>query len=111
MSSCRSDARAVRHSSAERKRDLHEGPVLRDTQGAGFRAGGGGSAACAAAASRPQIVAEAQIAQHVAIESSDEWLVGRSCISQGSMATLYETRTDRSLSSRTDEEVAELAAA
>ena len=47
----------------------------------------------------------------LAIEANDEWLVGRSYISQGSMATLYETRTDRSLSSQTDEEVAELAAA
>ena len=47
----------------------------------------------------------------LAIEANDEWLVGRNYISQGSMATLYETRTDRSLSSRTEEEVAELAAA
>jgi putative transposase len=47
----------------------------------------------------------------LAIEANDEWLVGRSYISQGSMATLYETRTDRSISSRSDEEVAELAAA
>jgi hypothetical protein len=36
---------------------------------------------------------------------------GRSYISQGSMATLYETPTDRTLSPKTDEEVAELAAA
>jgi putative transposase len=47
----------------------------------------------------------------LAIEANDEWLVGRSYISQGSMATLYETRTDRTLSPKTDEEVAELAAA
>jgi putative transposase len=47
----------------------------------------------------------------LAIEANDEWLVGRSYISQGSMATLYETRTDGSLSSRSEEEVAELAAA
>jgi putative transposase len=47
----------------------------------------------------------------LAIEANDEWLVGRSYISQGSMATLYETRTDGSLSSRPEEEVAELAAA
>jgi hypothetical protein len=31
----------------------------------------------------------------LAIEANDEWLVGRSYISQGSMATLYESRTDR----------------
>jgi putative transposase len=47
----------------------------------------------------------------LAIEANDEWLVGRSYISQGSMATLYETRTDRPLSPRSEEEVAELAAA
>jgi len=47
----------------------------------------------------------------LAIEANDEWLVGRSYISKGSMATLYETRADRSLSSRSDEEVTELAAA
>jgi transposase-like protein len=48
----------------------------------------------------------------LAIEANDEWLVGRSYISQGSMATLYETRTDRTLSSEiNDKEVAELAAA
>jgi putative transposase len=48
----------------------------------------------------------------LAIEANDEWLVGRSYISQGSMATLYETRTDRTLSSEiNDKEVTELAAA
>jgi transposase-like protein len=48
----------------------------------------------------------------LAIEANDEWLVGRSYISQRSMATLYETRTDRTLSSEiNDKEVAELAAA
>ena len=47
----------------------------------------------------------------LAIEANDEWLVGRSYISLGSMATLYESRTDRSLSFGSEEEVAELAAA
>ena len=47
----------------------------------------------------------------LAIEANDEWLVGRSYISRGSMATLYETQTDRSLSPRSEQEVAELAAA
>ena len=47
----------------------------------------------------------------LAIEANDEWLVGRSYISRGSMATLYETRIDRPLSPRSEEEVAELAAA
>jgi putative transposase len=47
----------------------------------------------------------------LAIEANDEWLVGRSYISQGSMATLYDPRADRTLSPKTDEEVAELAAA
>ena len=47
----------------------------------------------------------------LAIEANDECLVGRSYISRGSMATLYETRTDKSLSSGSEEEVAELAAA
>ncbi len=47
----------------------------------------------------------------LAIEANDEWLVGRSYISQGSMATLDERRVDRTLSPETKEEVAELAAA
>ena len=47
----------------------------------------------------------------LAIEANDEWLVGRSYISQGSMATLYETQADRTLSPKTDEEVAKLAVA
>ncbi|MDP8909210.1 MAG: transposase, partial [Chloroflexota bacterium] len=48
----------------------------------------------------------------LAIEANDEWLVGRSYISQGSMATLYETRTDRTLSTEIDDkEVTELTAA
>jgi putative transposase len=47
----------------------------------------------------------------LAIEANDEWLVGRSYISQGSMATLYDKQSDGSLSSRPEEEVAELAAA
>jgi putative transposase len=47
----------------------------------------------------------------LAIEANDEWLVGRSYISQGSMATLYETQTNTSLSSRSEEDVPELAAA
>jgi putative transposase len=47
----------------------------------------------------------------LAIEANDEWLVGRSYISQGSMATLYETRVDRTLSTDIDDkEVTELAA-
>jgi hypothetical protein len=47
----------------------------------------------------------------LAIEANDEWLVGRSYISLGSMATLYDTRSDGSLSFESEEEVAELAAA
>ena len=47
----------------------------------------------------------------LAIEANDEWLVGRSYISRGSMATLYETQTDGSLSSRSEQEVPELATA
>jgi putative transposase len=48
----------------------------------------------------------------LAIEANDEWLVGRSYISQGSMATLYETRVDRTLSPDiNDKEVTELTAA
>ena len=47
----------------------------------------------------------------LAIEANDEWLVGRSYISQGSMATLYETQTDTTPPSRSEEEVPELAAA
>jgi transposase-like protein len=47
----------------------------------------------------------------LAIEANDEWLVGRSYISLGSMATLYDNRSDRSLPPRSEEEVAELAAA
>jgi putative transposase len=48
----------------------------------------------------------------LAIEANDEWLVGRSYISQGSMATLYDSRADRTLSHDiNDKEVTELAAA
>jgi putative transposase len=47
----------------------------------------------------------------LAIEANDEWLVGRSYISQGSMQALYDTQSDGSLSLRSKEEVAELAAA
>ena len=47
----------------------------------------------------------------LAIEANDEWLVGRSYISKGSMALLYDEQFDRSLSPRSEEEVAELAAA
>jgi transposase-like protein len=48
----------------------------------------------------------------LAIEANDEWLVGRSYISQGSMATLYDRRTDRTISPDiNDKEVSELAAA
>jgi len=47
----------------------------------------------------------------LAIEANDEWLVGRSYISQGSMATLYESRSDGSLAFGSEEDVAELAAA
>ena len=47
----------------------------------------------------------------LAIEANDEWLVGRSYISQGSMATLYDNRSDGSLAFGSEEEVAELTAA
>ena len=47
----------------------------------------------------------------LAIEANDEWLVGRSYISRGSMTTLYETRSEKTLPPRTEEEVTELAAA
>jgi putative transposase len=48
----------------------------------------------------------------LAIEANDEWLVGRSYISQGSMATLYETRTDPTISPDiNDKEITELTAA
>jgi putative transposase len=48
----------------------------------------------------------------LAIEANDEWLVGRSYISRGSMTTLYESRGDRTLSPNiNNKEVTELAAA
>jgi transposase-like protein len=47
----------------------------------------------------------------LAIEANDEWLVGRSYISQGSMATLYESQSEKTLPLKTEEEVAELIAA
>ena len=46
----------------------------------------------------------------LAIEAA-MWLVGRSYISLGSMTTLYDDRSDGSLSCGSDEEVADLAAA
>jgi putative transposase len=47
----------------------------------------------------------------LAIEANDEWLVGRSYISRRSMTALYETRSEKTLPPRTEEEVTELAAA
>src|SRR4051812_19709279 len=48
----------------------------------------------------------------LAIEANDEWLVGRSYISRGSMATLYDSQGDRTLSTEINpKEVTELAAA
>ena len=47
----------------------------------------------------------------LAIEANDEWLVGRAYISRGSMATLYDKQSDRSLPFGSEEDVAELAAA
>jgi putative transposase len=47
----------------------------------------------------------------LAIEANDEWLVGRSYISQGSMQALYDKQSGGSLPPRSEEEVAELAAA
>jgi putative transposase len=48
----------------------------------------------------------------LAIEANDEWLVGRSYISQQSMATLYDTRPEKTLPLKTEEEeVTELIAA
>jgi transposase-like protein len=47
----------------------------------------------------------------LAIEANDEWLVGRSYISRGSMQALYDKQAGGSLSPRSNEEVAELAAA
>jgi transposase-like protein len=42
----------------------------------------------------------------LAIEANDEWLVGRSYISRQSMATLYETPTERNIPLKTEEEEA-----
>ena len=42
----------------------------------------------------------------LAIEANDEWLVGRSYISRGSMTALYETRSENTLPPRTEEEEA-----
>jgi transposase-like protein len=47
----------------------------------------------------------------LAIETNDEWLVGRSYISQGSMTALYDNQANSTISSRPNKEVAELAAA
>jgi transposase-like protein len=47
----------------------------------------------------------------LAIEANDEWLVGRSYISQKSMATLYASRSENTLPPKTEEEVGELIAA
>jgi transposase-like protein len=47
----------------------------------------------------------------LAIEANDEWLVGRSYISRGSMTTLYETRSALAPKTEEDKEVSELIAA
>jgi len=46
----------------------------------------------------------------LAIEANDEWLVGRSYISQKSMATLWERRPEKDLSLEQDQEVELIAA-
>lgn len=47
----------------------------------------------------------------LAIEANDEWLVGRSYISQNSMAPLWETPVEKTLPTQNDKEVTELIAA
>ena len=47
----------------------------------------------------------------LAIEANDEWLVGRSYISRGSMTTLYETRSALTPKTNEEKEVSELIAA
>ena len=47
----------------------------------------------------------------LAIEANDEWLVGRSYISRGSMTTLYETRSALAPKTEEKKEVSELIAA
>jgi hypothetical protein len=47
----------------------------------------------------------------LAIEANDEWLVGRSYISQKSMAPLWTPRDDRSLPTKTEQKETQLAAA
>jgi hypothetical protein len=47
----------------------------------------------------------------LAIEANDEWLVGRSYISQKSMATLWQRGSEKALPLKTEEEVNELIAA
>jgi Transposase, Mutator family len=47
----------------------------------------------------------------LAIEANDEWLVGRSYISRGSMTTLYETRSALAPKTEEKKEVNELIAA
>ena len=42
----------------------------------------------------------------LAIEANDEWLVGRSYISQKSMATLWERGPEKTLPPKTEEEEA-----
>jgi putative transposase len=52
-----------------------------------------------------------QLVSMLAIEANDEWLVGRSYISQKSMAPLWAPRDDRSLPTHITEKEAELVAA
>jgi transposase-like protein len=47
----------------------------------------------------------------LAIEANDEWLVGRSYISQSSMQALYDSRSDERIGKPSSEETTELAAA
>ena len=47
----------------------------------------------------------------LAIEANDQWLVGRSYISQKSMATLYASRSEKTLPLEAEEEVGDLIAA
>lgn len=47
----------------------------------------------------------------LAIEANDEWLVGRSYISQKSMAPLFAPKAETTITTNNNEEVGELLAA
>lgn len=70
---------------------------VKDRQKSVRRSGTAQTASTARSAGAPDDPSVTRLVSMLAIEANDEWLVGRSYIRQGSMATLYDMQSDGSL--------------